>query len=52
MSDISMCGNGEKCPKRNSCYRYIAERDEYRQSYIDYYERGKICDSYWKARRK
>lgn len=33
MSDITMC-EGTGCPMRESCYRYNAEPNPYRQSYF------------------
>ena len=33
MPDISMC-NGESCPKKETCYRFKAEPNPYRQSYF------------------
>jgi len=33
MPDICMC-QSHKCPLRNSCYRYRAIPDDYRQSYF------------------
>lgn len=33
MSDITMC-EGTGCPFRDSCYRYNAEPNPYRQSYF------------------
>ena len=47
MADITMCtGNG--CPLKENCYRFTAEKSEYRQSYFftppfD----GKTCEMYW-----
>ena len=32
MADISKCSN-EQCIKRNECYRFTAEADEYWQAY-------------------
>ena len=33
MADISMC-SGEGCPKKTTCYRYTAEANPYRQSFL------------------
>jgi hypothetical protein len=33
MPDISMCW-GKECPFKESCYRYVAKPNEYRQSYF------------------
>lgn len=33
MPDITMC-NGEGCPVKESCYRFMAIANEYRQSYF------------------
>ena len=35
MADITMC-SGEMCAKKESCYRYTAPVNEYRQSYSDF----------------
>lgn len=35
MPDISMCANRE-CPLRETCYRYVAKPNEYRQSYAKF----------------
>jgi hypothetical protein len=51
MADITMCGGGE-CPLKETCYRYKAEPNEYRQAYFlgepfvkteDYL----TCDYFW-----
>lgn len=47
MPDISMCKNGEKCIKRDTCYRYKVCPDKY-QSYSMFYEEGKECIYYLK----
>ena len=35
MVDITMCV-GTGCPLRETCYRYMAEPSEYRQSFADF----------------
>lgn len=35
MADITMCV-GTGCPLRETCYRYMAEPNEYRQSFADF----------------
>lgn len=50
MVDISMC-NRVDCPKRLHCFRYIAEPDEYGQSYI--VVEGNVdngCENYWQCK--
>ena len=53
MPDITMCF-GRKCPKKGTCYRYLATPNYY-QSYSDFEE---VCckdgsyREYWKARKK
>ena len=45
MPDISMC-KGKTCPLKESCYRYTATPNEFRQSYftaIPYNEETKEC---------
>ena len=49
MSDISMCSN-TKCPKRNTCYRFIATPDPCRQSYAQFDE--KECTHYMECKSK
>lgn len=57
MPDISMCPgtfgpDKAVCPKRDTCYRYIAKANEFWQSY---FENGPgeidldefVCQSYW-----
>ena len=34
MVDIAVCDRRD-CPKKDTCFRYLAERDEYRQSKLD-----------------
>ena len=47
MADITMC-TGDGCSLKENCYRFTAEKSEYRQSYFftppfD----GKTCEMYW-----
>jgi hypothetical protein len=51
MADITMCP-GNDCPLKESCYRYTAIPNEYRQSYFitpPYDEEENKCDHYWKT---
>lgn len=47
MADITMCGNKD-CTLKETCYRFTAIANPYRQSYAGYQqgEDGK-CDDYW-----
>lgn len=52
MGDITMCDGG-KCPLKETCYRYKATPNEYRQAYFleePFVEtkEGVICNHYWK----
>ena len=51
MVDISVC-NRRDCPKKDTCFRYLAERDEYYQSelIIDKKILDDNCDMYWQCR--
>ena len=51
MVDIAVC-NRRDCAKKNSCFRYLAERDEYRQSQlvIDKLNLKDGCENYWQCR--
>jgi len=54
MPDISLC-DGMKCPKKESCYRYTATPNEYRQSYFGappYDPHTGKCEYYWPVVRK
>ena len=47
MPDITIC-KGEECPVKETCYRYTAKPNEYRQSYFTEtpYKDGR-CTHYW-----
>ena len=48
MTDISMCKNKE-CTKKETCYRFKAIPDEFRQSYGQFKQDDKgNCERYWK----
>jgi len=49
MSDISMC-KGQDCPIRETCYRFKANPDPFRQAYASfkYDSVTQSCDHYWK----
>ena len=47
MPDITMC-SGEGCPVKESCYRFTAKPNEYRQSYfVEPPIKDGKCDHYW-----
>jgi hypothetical protein len=48
MSDITMCQDKD-CPKKNNCYRFTAQPDEYLQSYFAASPRNEdgTCKYYW-----
>lgn len=49
MADITKC-NGNGCPKRDTCYRYTAMPNKYRQSYfVSEPNDGAVCNEYVKA---
>ena len=47
MADISMCQGG-KCPRKETCYRFTAPANPYRQSYgsFDIMFEGKECEAF------
>ena len=61
MADITKCvgvlttaqdGIVGKCEKRESCYRYTAQANEFRQSYfceapLKYVDKKQVCDYYY-----
>jgi hypothetical protein len=52
MPDMSMC-EGTDCPLKETCYRYTAMANEFRQTYLFDIpfdkEKGK-CDFYWPSK--
>lgn len=36
MTDIAKCGNGETCPAKDLCWRWLAPADPIAQDYMDY----------------
>ena len=51
MADISMCsGNG--CPKKTSCYRYIAPKSTYQAFLERTPDEDGECDAYWEVKTK
>lgn len=47
MPDITMC-SGEGCPLKESCHRFTAKPNEYRQSYfVDPPIKDSKCEYYW-----
>lgn len=54
MADITMC-NDQQCPKKDTCYRFIAPACPYMQSYYSVSPRKEAseeCDDYWEVRDK
>ena len=47
MVDICKC-NGFGCKKKDTCFRFLAEENPYRQSYAIYDPDN--CDSYWEVK--
>ena len=47
--DIAMC-KGEGCERKDTCFRYLATPNEYRQSYV--VANPKDCDHYWECPNK
>jgi|Tabmets5t2r1_1033131.scaffolds.fasta_scaffold63122_3 hypothetical protein len=46
LRDMAKCGNGEKCPRRDTCVRYIAPAYDEHQVYAAFYVEGAECDAY------
>lgn len=46
MADISKC-MGRNCERRETCYRYTAPENQYRQSYTFFDDDPKKCEHYW-----
>jgi hypothetical protein len=50
MADITMC-RGEGCPMKNTCWRFLAKPDEFRQSYFTSPPNANNhCEHYWKTK--
>jgi hypothetical protein len=41
------CGNGESCPRRETCVRWIAPASGQYQVWAAFYVAGAECDAYW-----
>lgn len=52
MADITMC-RGTDCPNKDSCYRFTATSNKYRQSYFVEVplKSDNTCNEYWKDER-
>ena len=51
MVDIAMCRRSD-CPRRMTCFRYIADAEDYYQTYIDMGDENveDKCEMYWQCR--
>ena len=49
--DIAMCKN-KNCSKKDTCYRYKAKPNPYRQSYMSFGEDGESCYAYIECKSK
>jgi hypothetical protein len=51
MPDITMC-DGQDCPMKDTCHRYLAKPSEYRQSYFVEVplEKDGTCKHYWEVK--
>ena len=49
MPDIAMCANGQDCPRRSHCFRFVAVPDERWQSWMDFYP-GPDCPPFVPAK--
>ena len=52
MADITKC-KGTNCPNKETCYRFTATSNEYRQSFFVEVplKSDNTCDEYWKDER-
>jgi len=49
MTDITKC-EGTNCPLKETCFRFLAQSNEFRQSFFDtipYDTQNKKCVEYW-----
>lgn len=50
MVDIAMCKRAD-CPRRMKCFRYIADAEDYYQTYIEINDNvSDKCEHYWQCR--
>jgi hypothetical protein len=51
MADISKC-SGERCPLRDTCYRYLAKANHDYQTYLalSHDANKKYCGFYWQVK--
>lgn len=50
MPDITMCNDAE-CPFRDTCYRYTAPPNGWRQAWFTSSPRNGDCDYYWPTKK-
>lgn len=51
MVDIAMCRRRD-CDRRLTCFRYLADAEEFYQSYIEPNKIGEECEAYWQVKNK
>jgi hypothetical protein len=54
MSDISKC-EGTNCPLKETCFRFKAKSNEFRQAYlteVPYDHDNNSCDVYWEVKKE
>lgn len=46
--DVCLCGNGEKCPRRDTCLRYVARKYvKGINTYALFYNENGECEDYY-----
>ena len=51
MADISKCRNKD-CKDKETCYRFNAKANPYRQAYSDFKPVDGVCKNYWSIESK
>lgn len=49
--DYTLC-NGDNCPIKKTCYRFLAEPDKYQSYFSKSPNKGKKCNYYWKYKER
>jgi len=50
MADITKCGD-DACPKRHTCWRWMAPAGEWQSYFAESPRKGDECDYYWPCKK-
>jgi hypothetical protein len=47
LRDQAKCGNGDRCPRRETCVRWTAQAYDEHQVFAAFFVEGAECSGYW-----